>query len=331
MRIECYDCRPDEAAYFEQARGEFDVELGCHAEPLSAENLDALPVGVEAIAVLGKSALDRELLAQLAARGVRFVGTRSIGYDNVDVAAAKGLGIRVSNASYAPDGVAEFTVMLMLAALRKLKHIRTRFNIQDYGLAGSVGKQLGDQVVGIIGAGRIGATVARIVHGGFGAKVIAYDVYRNPALEAIVEYVELDELLARADVITLHAPLLESNHHMLDAAAFETMKDGVTIVNCSRGELIDTDALIDAVESGKIGAVAADVIEHDLEYFHQDLRLNVINNRQLAVLRSFPNVTLTPHVAFYTESAVRDMVFAAVGSLASFLRDGTSPLEVTPD
>lgn len=327
-RIAAFDVRPDEQGAFALAEAELGVEIELHAEPLSAQTLPTLGEGIAAVSVLGKSELDADLLAALSARGVVYAGTRSIGYNNVDVKAAEKLGMHVANASYAPDGVAEFTVMMMLMALRKIKQINARSLIQDYALVGSCGRQLGDARVGIIGTGRIGAKVADIVKG-FGAQVVGYDVVPNPALAGVVDYVDLDELLQSCDVITLHAPLLESNHHMLDERAFSLMKDGVTLVNCSRGELVDTDALIAAVESGKVGAVAADVIEHDLEYFHQDLRHDVIRNRQLAILRSFSNVLLTPHVAFYTDRAVKDMVFSSITALMSFLDSGTSPLEVT--
>ncbi|MGL5405635.1 MAG: NAD(P)-dependent oxidoreductase [Propionibacteriaceae bacterium] len=326
--IECFDVRPDERHSFELASSEFKTDLGLHAEPLSMDTIDLIPVAVEAISVLGKSHLDEILLGKLAERGIKFVATRSIGYDNVDVSAATKFGIRVSNATYAPDGVAEFTVMMMLIALRKVKQINARSAIQDYALVGSCGRELGSSRVGIIGTGRIGAKVAQLVKG-FGGEIVGYDVYQNPELSEILTYVSLEELLETCDVITLHAPLLDSNVHMLDEAAFNRMKEGVTIVNCSRGELIDTNALIAAIESGKVRALSADVIEHDLEYFHQDLRHDVIHNHQLAILRSFPNVFLTPHVAFYTDRVVKDMVYAAVGSLVSFLEKGISPLEVT--
>ena len=328
LRIESFDVRPDERESFAAAEKDLGLDLGLHSEPLSLQTLQLIQSGVKAVSVLGKSYLDETLLAALAQQGVVFVATRSIGYDNVDVAAATKLGIRVSNSTYAPDGVAEFTVMMMLIALRKVKQINARSAIQDYALVGSCGRELGSSRIGIIGTGRIGARVAHILKG-FGADVVGYDMVENPELTDVLTYVTLEELLKTSDVITLHAPLLESNKHMLSAAAFAMMKDGVSLVNCSRGELVDTDALIVAIESGKVAALSADVIEHDLEYFHQDLRHDVIRNRQLAILRSFPNVFLTPHVAFYTDRVVKDMVYAALGSLYSFLETGVSELEVT--
>jgi len=210
-----------------------------------------------------------------------------------------------------------------------MRTVLHRAEMQDYSLQGAVGRQVSQMTVGIFGAGRIGGAVARRLKP-FGCRILAHDTYENPDLAGVVEFVPLETLLRESDAITLHAPALPQNHHMIDTDQFAMMRDGVMLVNCGRGDLIHTAALIEAIESGKVSGVALDVIENDLQYFHHDHRMGVIRNRNLAVLRSFPNVTLTPHIAFYTESVMADMVGGAMKALVDFAEQGSTPLEVTP-
>jgi D-lactate dehydrogenase len=210
---------------------------------------------------------------------------------------------------------------------RKAQQILARGAVQDYTLAGIQGREIRNLTVGIIGTGQIGATVARNLSG-FGCNIIGYDIYENDNLRDLIEYVSLEKLISTSDVISLHAPLFDSNYHMINRESIAKMKDGVCIVNCGRGPLIDTEALIYGIETGKVGAAGLDVIEDELGIFHEDHRLNVLNNHQLAILKSFPNVIVTPHMAFYTDQAVSDMVEIALKSLNSFMNNGTSQWEI---
>lgn len=327
LRFEAFDVRPDEMGCFTLCEERLDVEVRQHADQLTVDTLDSCR-GAAGVSVLGVSKVDAEVAAGLAERGVRFVATRSIGYDNVDMEACAKLGIRVSHAEYPPESVAEYTVMLLLMSLRKMKLVLHRAEIQDYSLEGSVGRQLSELTVGILGAGRIGAGVARRLKP-FGCRILAHDMYPNDALRDTVEYVDFDTLIASSDVLTLHAPALPENHHIIDAPQFEAMRDDVTIINCGRGDLIHTAALISAIESGKVGGAALDVLENDLKYFHRDNRLNVLRNHNLALLRSFPNVIVTPHIAFYTDHVVGEMVGCAIAALNDFNTVGRTRLEVT--
>lgn len=215
----------------------------------------------------------------------------------------------------------------MMMGLRNVNFILRQAAVQDFSLKGKLGRDISSCTVGVVGTGKIGATVVRHLQG-FGCKVLAYDPYPRDDLGGLAEYVDLDTLLASSDVITLHAPALESNYHMLDADAFAKMRDGVVIVNAARGSLIDTAALADAIESGKVGAAALDTIEHESNLYYRDNTREILPNRDRALLESYPNVIVSPHMAFYTATDVRGMVFSACSALDSFSRGEDSPYEV---
>lgn len=311
MRIIAFDVRPDEKDEFERqaARAEVD-ELVCCPEPLTAENADAVR-GFDAALILGMVTYDESLLAELAKRGLRVLVTRTIGTDHIDLAAAGRLGIAVSNTSYAPDSVADFTLMLMLVALRKYKPMVYRQNVNDFSLPGLMGRTLASLTVGVVGTGRIGCAVARRLKG-FGARVIGYDPRESAAFAELGDYVSLDELFGRSDVITFHAPSTPENHHMVRDETLAQMRDGVVLVNTARASLMDTGALVAGIESGKIGALAMDVFAGEDEIYHASRVNDIIANRDMAYLRQFPNTVLTQHVAFYTQEAVNEMVSHAV-------------------
>ncbi|MCI7218272.1 NAD(P)-dependent oxidoreductase, partial [Parafannyhessea umbonata] len=261
------------------------------------------------------------------AQGVRYLSTRTIGYEHIDVAHARELGMRVANAPYPPEGVANYAIMLMLMAQRKVKLLARHSAAQDFGLRGKLGKDISTSTVGVIGTGRIGSTVVRHLSG-FGCKILAYDPYPNDDVRAHATYVDLDTLLAQSDAITLHAPGLAENYHMLDSAAFAKMKDGVVLVNAARGMLVDTEALISAVEGGKVGAAALDTIENEADLYYRDLSRDVLPNRDRSVLMAFPNVIVSPHMAFYTAEDVRAMIFNSASALLAFSRGEETPFEV---
>lgn len=227
--------------------------------------------------------------------------------NHIDLEYAEKVGIQVCNASYPPSGVAEFTLMLMLMCLRNYKQALWRGQVNDFSLDGLMGKELGEMTVGVVGTGRIGAAVIRLLSS-FGCRILAYNRTQRPEISEIAEYVELDTLYAKSDMITLHVPLTEDTHHMINRESLEKMKDGVVIINCARGELAQNDALIEGIESGKIGALGLDVVEDETGITHVDHRIDILSNQKMAYLRQFRNVVMTPHMAFYTDTAVRNMV-----------------------
>lgn len=239
--------------------------------------------------------------------GIRYILCRSVGYDHVDLDRARALGMRVGYVGYPPTGVANYAIMLMLMACRRWPLIQKKSELQDYTLKGKIGLDLSMRTVGVVGTGRIGAAVIRGLSG-FGCKMLAYDPYPNPAVAALAEYVPLERLLEESDVITLHANVTAENHHMLDDAAFARMKQDAIVVNTSRGKLIDHEALIRSLERGRLWGAALDVLEDENGLYYYDRAGDDIANREMAVLRSFPNVILSPHTAFYTTEAVKCMV-----------------------
>ncbi len=287
------------------------LELEVTQETLNESTL-ALAKGAQGISTLGRSVLNRELLTKIREQGVAFLSTRTIGCDHIDLNAARELGLQVCNASYAPDGVADYTVMLLLMLLRNYKPAMWRGQVNDYSLAGLQGKELRDLTVGIVGAGRTGRAVLRNL-AGFGCRRMAFDPHPTP-MEG-VEYVSLEDLYAACDVISLHTPLMESTYHMIDRSALAKMKDGVILLNCARGELMDMNDMIQGIEDRKIGGLGLDVFEKEEGIYHQDRRWDIIKNREMAYLRQFPNVIMTQHMAFYTDRAVASMVWGGLEGL----------------
>lgn len=319
MKIVAYEVREDEKGIMRQLAESLGIELVITEKTLSAETL-SFADGVDGVTILGKSRLDKIMLAALREHGCRVLSTRTMGCDHINLSAAEKEGIHVFHASYDPDGVAEFTVMLMLMALRHYKQALYRANANDYSLAGLMGKELRNMTVGVIGCGKIGERVIEILKG-FGCRILAYN--RTPArLEKMgLPYTPLELLYAKSDIITLHVPLQESTRHMINKETVARMKNGVILINCARGSLIDIEAAIDGIESRKIGALGLDVIEDEDGIYHQDRRSDILINRGMAYIRQFPNVVLTQHMAFYTEEAVKSMVASGIEQIVNFCRE----------
>lgn len=326
MQVTVFSCREfDEKELFLAYGKKFGLELVLCSEPPSLENVE-LVAGSECVDIL-TSKIDRNLAKEFADRGVKYLITRTIGYDHIDVKACREWGITVGNAPYGPNGVADYTVMLLLMSIRKAKRIIERTNIQDYTLAGNLGKELKDLTVGIIGTGRIGRTVIDNLSG-FGCKMLAYDLYESEAVKKKADYVPLETIFREADVISLHTPLTEENFHLINEGTLAKMKQGVILINTARGGLIDSEALIQAIEHGKVGAAGLDVVEDEFNLYYYDRKSDVLQNRALAVLRAFPNVTVTHHMAFYTDNCVRTVVEDSLKSCKCFMEGRENSWEI---
>ena len=312
MKIFVYNYREfDEAVYFQRFSKDYGVELGiCYDDPCM-ENA-SLAEGYEYISII-TTKMDAQLIKRFHELGVKMISTRTIGYDHVDLEAAQKFGIKVSNVTYSPECVADYTVMLMLMAIRKMKRIMQREEINDFSLPGIQGHEMHNFTVGVIGTGKIGQAVIRDLSG-FGCQIYAYDLFPSQKVKAYAEYAELDTIFETCDMITLHMPLGDDNYHMINADAIAKMKQGVVLINTARGGLIDTKALLDGLESEKIGAAAMDVIEDEFGMYYYDRKSDIISKRELYILRGFPNVIVTPHMAFYTDQAVSDMVKHSIES-----------------
>lgn len=315
----------DEAQYFRKVSDELGIELViCHEGP-TLSNIH-LAKGCNSISII-TTPIDAVLMARLSEMKVKMISTRTIGFDHIDIEAAEKYGIHVSSATYPPNGVADYAIMLMMMAARNMKRIMERASIQDFSLPGIKGRDFANMTIGIVGTGRIGQTVIRHLSG-FGNTLLAYSLYECEEIKEYAKYVSFAELLRQCDIISLHAPLDENNYHMINQEAIATMKDEVIIVNTARGGLIDTKALINGIESGKIGAAALDVIEHEAGLYYNDLKSEVLANHDLAILKNYPNVIVTPHMAFYTNQDVHDMVYASLQSCVLEARGKENPWQV---
>lgn len=326
MKIAFYQMRPfDEQAYIEQFSREFGIDYVTIPGAPCPENLDKA-AGCDAVSQNPCEILP-EYVEAWARMGVKYLLCRSIGYDHIPLETAKRLGMRVAHSHYPPEGVANYAIMLMLMCTRKMNQTMLRAAAQDYTLPGKMGKDLSNCTVGVIGTGKIGRTVIAHLQG-FGCKILAYDLYQSDEVAPMAEYVPLDELYARSDVITLHTNATAENHHLINAESLAKMKDGVLIVNTARGALIDEEALIAALESGKVGGAGLDVVEgeNDLVYFNRAGA--ALPHRTVNILRSMPNVIVSPHNAFYTDVNVASMVRSGFEELTDFAAGRSNPCEV---
>lgn len=308
MKIAAFDTRGDEKPFFDKFKNELGLEIVYTGKKLTMESV-AMAEGAEGVSILGHSSVDSAIIDRLAAYGVKQISTRTIGTNHIDVPYALSKGMRVTNTSYPPDCVAEFTLMLMLMTLRNYKAAMFRGNVNDYSLNGLQGRELKHCTVGVIGTGSIGKAVIALLNG-FGANVLAHSPTgkNDQELAKMAHIADLETLYRESDIITLHIPLLDNTLHYINSEALQQMKDGVTLINCSRGELMEINALIEGIESRKIGALGLDVFEDEAGIYHQDRRLDIISNRNMAYLRQFPNVVMTQHMAFYTNTTIENMV-----------------------
>lgn len=306
MKVYVYSMRDfDELPDFKRFCEKYDVEWAYTKETPCMENLDNAK-GFDVVNII-TTVIDKKMIDRWKAHGVKCIATRTIGYDHIDYVYAKSVGMGVIHITYSPSSVADYTIMMMLMGCRKIKHIMQTAAVQDFTLKGKIGLELPNCTVGIIGTGKIGKTVIEHLKG-FGCKILAYDIYESDEVRQNAEYVELDKIFTNCDIISLHAPATNDNYHMIGKAAIDKMKQGVILINCARGSLIDTQALIDGVESGKIGFAGLDVIEQESGLYYFNRVGDPLNNPQLAILKSYSNVLVTPHTAFYTDEAVANMV-----------------------
>jgi D-specific alpha-keto acid dehydrogenase len=313
--ITLYGCEQDEAILFKQLAPRYGVTPTIMDEVLSASTVD-LAYGNQCVSVSHKTTITQTLLRDLGKIGVKYISTRSAGFNHIDVDFAKSVGITVGNVAYSPDSVADYTLMLMLMAVRNITTTLNRAAAHDFRLPGMRGKELRDMTIGVIGTGRIGTAVIDRLQG-FGCHTLAYD-HRQ---KTTATYVTLDELLQRSDIVTLHTPLNAQTKHLLNRARIALMKPGAFIINTGRGALIDTQALVTALQNGTLGGAALDVIEGEEGIFYADHSTKPIANPALLQLQSLPNVIITPHIAYYTEHALHDIVKNTIINCLTFKKE----------
>ena len=288
-----------------------------------------LAAGSRAVCAFVNDHLDRETLEILHAGGTEYIALRCAGFNNVDLAAIKEFGMKVVRVpAYSPYAVAEHTMGLLLALNRRLYRAYNRVREGNFSLQGLVGFDVHGLTVGIIGTGTIGEKVVRLFNG-FGCKVLCYDVFENDAVKALgAEYVALETLFAQSDIVSLHCPLLESTHHIINADSIAQMKPGVTLLNTSRGALIDTSAVIEGLKSGHVGNLGIDVYEEEDNLFFEDQSGEVMQDDVFARLLTFPNVLITGHQAFFTSNALTQIARTTLQNLLDLEQSGQSSNEI---
>lgn len=288
----------------------------------------ALAEGFDAVCAFVSSDVGAQTLTILHEKKVGLVLMRCAGFNNVDMEKANEYGIRVMRVpGYSPQAVAEHAMALALACNRRLYKAYNKVRENDFSLNGLMGFNFYEKTAGIIGTGKIGASMCHICHG-FGMKVIAYDVFENPELADFVTYVSLDELLAQSDLISLHCPLIESTHHMINLDTIRKMKNGVILVNTSRGALVKTQDLIDGIRMHKFAGVGLDVYEEETNNVFEDRSDEILENSTTARLLSFPNVMITSHQGFFTKEALSAIAQTTLANAMDYVAKKASPNDV---
>lgn len=304
MKVAIFSTHRFEKGFIESENKQFNHSLVFFESRLTIETAN-LAKGFPCVCAFVNDRLNEQVLKILVENGTRLIALRSAGFNNVDLEAAHRLNVRVVRVpEYSPHAVAEHTVAMMLTLNRKIHRSYNRIREGNFSLDGLVGFDLYKKVVGIVGTGRIGTVVAQIMSG-FGCEVLAYDRNFNPDLQKLgVHYVDLQEILHRSDILTLHIPLTPETHHIINESALSMAKPGVMLINTGRGALIDTKALIRFLKSGHIGYAGLDVYEEEEGIFFSDLSDKILQDDTLARLMTFPNVLLTSHQAFLTMEAL---------------------------
>lgn len=315
-KVAFFDTKPYDRIYFDELKAQYGIEIEYFESKLSPRTA-VMAKGSKAVVAFVNDDIGKETISVLKENGIEIIALRCAGYNNVDLAAAKDVIPVVRVPEYSPHAVAEHTLALLLTLVRKTHkaYIRTRdFN---FSLNGFVGFDLHGKTLGVIGTGKIGMAFIEICRG-LGMNVIAYDPFPS---QGYLEYVPLEELFSRSDVISLHCPLTSETYHIINNFSLKLMKDKVFILNTSRGALIDTEALIDGIKSGKVGGAGLDVYEEESEFFYEDLSESILKDDVLSRLIMMPNVLVTSHQAFLTHEALRRIAEITLGNLKSFFED----------
>ena len=321
MKIAFFDAKPYDIPGFDRFAAGTELQIKYFETKLNEDTV-SLAAGFDGVCVFVNDTVNEAVINRLHELGVKTIALRCAGFNNVDTRAAFGKLHVYRVPAYSPYAVAEHAMALLLTVNRRTHkaYIRTRdFN---FSLSGLVGFDLHGKTVGLIGTGKIGRIFGEICRG-FGMRILAYDKFPDPSNG--LEYVELEELFARSDIISLHCPLTEDTHHIIDADAIGQMKPGVVIVNTSRGGLVDTDALIEGIKSKQVGAACLDVYEEESELFYEDYSGHIVRDDKLVRLIAMPNVIVTSHQAFLTEEALSNIAQTTVDNLVKFSRGIPSP------
>lgn len=329
MKVAVFSTKSYDKQFLEAANADYGHEL-VFFEPRLTCDTAILALDIPAVCAFVNDQLDEKTLKVLAKQETRLIALRAAGYNNVDLKTATSLGMTIVRVpAYSPYAVAEHTIGLILTLNRKIHRAYNRVREGNFSLDGMLGFDLHGQTVGIVGTGKIGVIVAQILKG-FGCQLLTYDLHPNPECEALgTKYVELPELFQNSDIITLHCPLTPETYHLINAQTLGQMKQGVMIINTSRGALIDTQAVIGALKSRQIGYLGLDVYELESNLFFEDLSEDVIQDDVFQRLLTFPNVLITGHQAFFTENALKNIAETTLANITDFEQGNPSPNQVS--
>lgn len=323
-KIVCYGVRDTEVPYFHKLNEDFGYELKLVTLGLNHENVKEA-LGADAVMVRGNCMADRQNLELLKENGLKYLLTRTVGFDHVDLDAAKELDIPVARVpGYSPNAIGELAVSLAMMLLRHTAYTVDRTKDKNFVVDPFMfSKEIRNCTVGILGAGKIGLTTAKLFKG-LGAKVIAYDIFQSDAAKEVVEFKSFDEVIAESDIISVHMPYIKgSNYHIINDEFINKMKDGAILVNAARGELQDLDAIVRGLETGKLGGFGTDVLEGEKGIFFNDLSGKSLENESLEKLVNlYPKALITPHVGSYTDEALENMVSISYQNLKELMEDG---------
>ncbi len=331
MRIAVFSTKSYDREFLLAANATAGHELRFLEPRLTGETC-LLADGFPVVCAFVNDQLDAQVLLSLSRQSTVLIAMRCSGFNNVDLRAAEQLGLTATRVpAYSPYAVAEHTVGLILTLGRKLHKAYSRVREGNFALDGLMGRDLHGRTVGVIGTGRIGTIVARIL-AGFGCRILAHDVFPNAELEASgVRYVDRDEIFSHADVITLHCPLMPETHHLIDDESLSRMKRGVMLINTSRGALVDSEAVVRALKSGTLGSLGLDVYEEEADLFFEDLSNRVIQDDVFSRMLTFPNVVVTGHQAYFTHAALEAIARETIDNITAFERGNTPPGLITAE
>jgi D-lactate dehydrogenase len=329
MDITLFSAKSYDREFFDEVNVDFGHDIRYLEPRLSAET-SALAEGSDAVCAFVNDQLDEATVRDLGGRGIELILLRSAGFNHVDLHATADQGITVARVpAYSPHAVAEHTLALILGLNRQTHRAFNRVRERNFSLEGLLGFDLHKKTIGVIGTGTIGTTFARLL-GGFGCRLLAHDPAPNDECRELgVEYVELPELFSASHIISLHCPLTPKTHHLIDAEAIDQMRDGVMLINTSRGAIIDTRAVIEALKSHKIGHLGLDVYEEEEALFFEDLSQRIIQDDVFARLLTFPNVLITGHQGFFTREALTNIAETTLGNATAFESGEGTLYEVT--
>ncbi len=331
MKVAFFSAKPFDRMSF----GKYDTDSGhklIYFEQQLNEQTVYLAEGFECVCVFANDILNAVVLDGLCRKGVRLIALRCAGYNNVDITSAEQLGLVVVRVpAYSPWAVAEHAVALMMALNRRVCRANSRVREGNFSLNGLLGFELYGRSVGVVGTGRIGSIVVKILNG-FGCDLLACDPQRDAGCEALgARYVSFDELVSGSDIITLHCPLMPQTRHMINRAVVDKTKTGVMLINTSRGALVDTRAVIDALKTAKIGYLGLDVYEEEADIFFKDLSDEIIQDDVLARLLTFPNVIITSHQGFFTDRALEEIARTTLANITDFAQGRACKNQITTE